>query len=459
MSKKTAAESALFQYTGKISMGQAMPLALQHVVAMVAGCITPALIVAGAAKLDGPDKVYLIQMSLIMAGIATLIQLFPIFGRIGARLPVIIGVSFAYVPTMAAIAGQYAAKPEFGSRGAIGIILGAQLCGALVAILFGLFVKKLLPLFPPLVTGTVVFVIGLSLYPIAVRYMGGAGSVKAPGWGSWQNWVVAIVTFVVAIVLNNFTKGILKMASILFAMIVGYLVAIPFGMIHLDAINKASWIAVAPPLHFGINFVPAAIISFVILFIVNSIQAVGDFTATTVGGMDRVPTEKELQGGIIAYGATNILGAFTGCLPFATFSQNVGIVAYNKVINRLVFTVAAIIITIAGILPKISGLLTTIPYPVIGGATISVFAMIAMNGIRLIAKQPLTARNTTIVGLSVALGMGFTAVCSEANAAGNMWLPSWLYTAIGTSPVVLATLLAVILNVVLKAKAEDLPAE
>lgn len=456
MSKQPSNEAALFNYTAKVSMGQTLPLALQHVVAMIAGCITPALIVAGAAKLDGPDKVYLIQMSLVMAGIATLIQLFPLFGRIGSRLPVIIGVSFAYVPTMASIASQYSAKPEFGSLGAIGVILGAQMVGGLVAVLFGLFVKKLVPLFPPLVTGTVVFVIGLSLYPIAIRYMGGAGAVKAPGWGDWRNWLVALITFAVALILNNFTRGLLKMASVLFAMIVGYVVAVPFGMVSLEPVARAGYVSIAPPLHFGIKFVPAAVLSFVILFIVNSIQAIGDFTSTTVGGMDRVPTDKELQGGIIGYGATNILGAFTGCLPFATFSQNVGIVAYNKVINRMVFTVAAVIITLAGLLPKISGLLTTIPYPVIGGATVSVFAMIAMNGVRLIAKQPLTARNTTIVGLSVAFGIGFTTVCGEANAAGVLWLPSWLYTAIGTSPVVLATLLAIILNLVLKAKPEDL---
>lgn len=452
----TKNEAALFNYSAKVSLGQALPLALQHVVAMVAGCITPALIVSGAAKLQGPDKVYLIQMSLIMAGIATLIQLFPIFKVIGSRLPVIIGVSFAYVPTMSAIAAQYSAKEEFGSLGAVGVILGAQIIGGLVAVLFGLFVKKLVPLFPPLVTGTVVFVIGLSLYPIAMRYMGGAGSVTAKGWGDWKNWLIALITFVAAIVLNNFTKGILKMASVLFAMIIGYVVSIPMGLINLKPVADAGWVAVAPPLHFGLKFVPAAIISFVILFIVNSIQAIGDFTSTTVGGMDRVPTDKELQGGIVAYGFTNVLGAIFGCLPFATFSQNVGIVAYNKVINRMVFAIAAVIITVAGLLPKISGILTTIPYAVIGGATISVFAMIAMNGIRLIAKQPLTARNTTIVGLSVAFGMGFTSVCTEANAAGNAWLPSWLYTAIGTSPVVLATILAVILNLVLKAKPEDL---
>ncbi|MDO5732723.1 MAG: solute carrier family 23 protein [Eubacteriales bacterium] len=446
----------LFKFEGRPALGQAIPLALQHVVAMIAGCITPALIVSGSAGLADKDKVILVQMSLVMAGIATLIQLFPLFGRVGARLPVIIGVSFAYVPTMAAIAKQYAAYEQFGPTGAVGVILGAQLIGGIVAVVFGLFVKKLVPLFPPLVTGTVVFVIGLSLYPIAIRYMGGAGSVKAPGWGNGKAWAVALITFAVAIILNNFTKGIFKMASVLFAMIFGYLVSIPFGLINLESVNNASWFAIAKPLHFGLHFEVSAIISFIILFIVNSIQAIGDFTATTIGGMDRVPTDKELQGGIVGYGITNILGSVTGCLPFSTFSQNVGIVSTNRVISRMVFAIAAVVISVAGLIPKFSSILTTIPYPVIGGATISVFAMITMGGVRLIAKQPLTPRNTTVVGLSVAFGMGFTTVCGEANAAGNLWLPSWLYTAIGTSPVVLATILAVVLNLIIKAKPSDL---
>lgn len=453
MTKMT--DDALYNYSAKLSPVKALPLALQHVVAMVAGCITPALIVSTNAKLDPADKVLLIQMSLVMAGIATLIQLFPLFGRIGSRLPVIIGVSFAYVPTMAAVAAQFSENP----RNAIAVILGAQLIGGLVAVVFGFFVKYLKPLFPDIVTGTVVFVIGLSLYPIAIRYMGGAGSVKAANWGSPQFWVVGILTFVFGLLLNAFGKGMLKMASVLFAMIFGYLISIPFDMISLESVKNAGYFEVATPLHFGLAFEPAVIIPFVILFIVNSIQAIGDFTATTMGGMDRAPSEKELQGGIMAYGLTNVLGSVTGCLPFATFSQNVGIVSVTRVINRLVFAMAAVIITLAGLLPKISALLTTIPYPVIGGATLSVFAVITMNGIRLIAKQPLTPRNTTIVGLSVAVGMGFTAVCSEAVAAKVAFMPQWLMTALGTSPVVLACLLAIVLNLLLKAKPSDLAQE
>lgn len=461
MSNMKQTNGEVFKWEGKPSIGETIPLALQHVVAMIAGCITPALIVSGAAGLAPENKVLLIQMSLIMAGISTLIMLFPIFGKIGARLPVIIGVSFAYVPTMAAVAKQY--SESLGNpNDAIAVILGAQLVGGLVAILFGLTVKYIKPLFPPIVAGTVVFIIGLSLYPIALRYMGGAGSVSAPGWGSWQNWCVGIITLLAAFCLNNFTKGITKLASVLFAMVIGYVVAIPFGMINLEKVAAAGWFKVAAPLHFGIRFEPAVIVSFVILFIVNSIQAIGDFSSTTIGGMDREPTTEELQGGIIGYGLTNILGALTGCPPTATFSQNVGIVATNKVIAKRVFSCAAIIIIVAGLIPKLSAILTTIPFPVIGGATLSVFAMITMNGLRLITKQPLTFRNATIVGLSVAIGMGFTAVAGEANALANatgnpLFMPRALFTAIGTAPVVLATLVAIVLNLVLKATPADMP--
>lgn len=456
---ETASHKELFSFEGKPRLKDSLPLALQHVVAMIAGCITPALIIAGAAGLEQGDKVLLIQMSLFMSAISTIIMLFPIFGFLGARLPVIIGASFAYVPTMSAVASQFAASTGSPVQ-AIGIILGAQIVGGIVAVLFGLAVKWIKPFFPPLVTGTVVFVIGLSLYSVAMKYMGGAGNVAVPGWGSWENWFVGIFTLACGIFFNHFTKGIFKLSSVLFAMIVGYIVSIPFGMVKLASVGTAGWLALAPPLHFFPIFEPAVIVSFVILFIVNSIQAIGDFTSTTVGGMDRVPTTKELRGGIVAYGFINMLCAAMGCPPTATYSQNVGIVAQNRVIARNVFLIAAIIIGIAGICPKLSAILTTIPYPVIGGATLSVFAMITMNGIRLIAKQPFTPRNLTIVGLSVAAGMGFTAVVDMSkNVAGSVEAMGWLspsaYTAFGTSPVVLACIVAIILNLVLREKDED----
>ena len=424
--------ASVFELNGVPKLTQAFPLALQHVVAMIVGCVTPAIVIAEMAGLNEGDKVIFVQAALFIAAVSTLIQLFPLGGRIGSGLPVIMGVSFAYLPSMQAIVGNFD----------IATILGAQLIGGIVAIFVGIFVTKLRKLFPPLITGTVVFTIGLSLYPTAVKYM--AGGQSSPKYGAWQNWLVAFLTLAVVVALNHFAKGILKLASILIGMIVGYIISGFFGMIDFSAVQGAGIFQIPRPMYFGMKFETSAVMTLVILFIINSVQAIGDLSATSGGGLDREPTDKELSGGIIGYGITNILGSFFGGLPTATFSQNVGIVATTKVVNRVVLGLAAGIILLAGFVPKFSALLTTIPQCVLGGATISVFASIAMTGIKLVVQQPLTYRNTSIVGLSVALGMGITQ-CSDALAQ----LPAWVTTVFGKSPVVVTTIAAILLNVIL----------
>lgn len=424
--------ASVFELNGVPKLTQAFPLALQHVVAMIVGCVTPAIVIAEMAGLNEGDKVIFVQAALFIAAVSTLIQLFPLGGRIGSGLPVIMGVSFAYLPSMQAIVGNFD----------IATILGAQLIGGVVAIFVGIFVTKLRKLFPPLIAGTVVFTIGLSLYPTAVKYM--AGGQSSPNYGAWQNWLVAFLTLAVVVALNHFAKGILKLASILIGMIVGYIISGFFGMIDFSAVQGAGIFQIPRPMYFGMKFETSAVMTLVILFIINSVQAIGDLSATSGGGLDREPTDKELSGGIIGYGITNILGSFFGGLPTATFSQNVGIVATTKVVNRVVLGLAAGIILLAGFVPKFSALLTTIPQCVLGGATISVFASIAMTGIKLVVQQPLTYRNTSIVGLSVALGMGITQ-CSDALAQ----LPAWVTTVFGKSPVVVTTIAAILLNVIL----------
>ena len=424
--------ASVFELNGVPKLTQAFPLALQHVVAMIVGCVTPAIVIAEMAGLNEGDKVIFVQAALFIAAVSTLIQLFPLGGRIGSGLPVIMGVSFAYLPSMQAIVGNFD----------IATILGAQLIGGVVAIFVGIFVTKLRKLFPPLITGTVVFTIGLSLYPTAVKYM--AGGQSYPNYGAWQNWLVAFLTLAVVVALNHFAKGILKLASILIGMLVGYIISGFFGMIDFSAVQGAGIFQIPRPMYFGMKFETSAVMTLVILFIINSVQAIGDLSATSGGGLDREPTDKELSGGIIGYGITNILGSFFGGLPTATFSQNVGIVATTKVVNRVVLGLAAGIILLAGFVPKFSALLTTIPQCVLGGATISVFASIAMTGIKLVVQQPLTYRNTSIVGLSVALGMGITQ-CSDALAQ----LPAWVTTVFGKSPVVVTTIAAILLNVIL----------
>lgn len=432
-------KGSIFELEGIPAFRQVLPLALQHVVAMIVGCVTPAIIVSGAVSGGGMsqgDKVILIQAALFVSAISTLLQLFPLGSKsgfhIGSSLPVIMGVSFAYVPSMQAIAEGYG----------VATILGSQIVGGCVAIVVGLLVRKIRVFFPPLITGTVVFTIGLSLYPTAINYM--AGGTSSETYGSWQNWAVAIFTLVVVTVLNHFGKGIVKLASILIGMVAGYVVSAFFGMVSFSSVASASVFQLPQVMHFGINFEVSSCVAIGLLFAINSVQAIGDFTATTVGGLGRQPSDKELQGGIVGYGIMNIIGAVFGGLPTATYSQNVGIVATTKVVNRCVLGLAAIILGVAGLIPKFSALLTTIPQCVLGGATVSVFASIAMTGMKLITSEDMNYRNTSIVGLAAALGMGI----SQASAALSTF-PSWVTMIFGKSPVVLATLIAILLNIIL----------
>ena len=417
---------------------EAIPLSLQHVVAMIVGCITPAIILSGGAGLSPEDGIRLIQASLLISGIATLVQLFPICRFCGSGLPVIMGASFAHVPLLIAL----------GAELGLPTVLGAQLVGGFVAIFVGIFYVKLSKIFTPIITGTVVFTIGLSLYPTAVNYM--AGGIGAEDFGSVKNWGVAIFTLIIVVFFNYFTKGIYKMSSILIGIGAGYVLSLVLGMVDFSGIQNASWFQFTGPLYFGLKFDITAIISMSVMYIVGSLEIMGDFTSAAGGGLGRKVSEKEMSGGIIGNGIVSIIGSLFGGLPTATFSQNIGIVIMTKVVNRVVLGLAAILITCAGLIPKFSAILTTIPSCVLGGATISVFAMIAMTGIKLVMQEGLTTRNTAIVGLSVALGIGAIQV-----ADCFVGFPSWAQTILGTSPVVITTLTAVLLNLTLPKNLEE----
>lgn len=444
---------ALFQLSGIPPLGMSISLALQHLVAMIVGCVTPAIIIANALGLPQSERVLLIQVSLVMSAVTTLIELFPIGGKLGSGLPVMFGISFAYLPSMQAIVG---------GGGDIATIAGAMVIGGIVAAVVGVFVKKIRRFFPPIITGTVVFTIGLSLYPTAINYMaGGAGNTyevvvlrkgltSALVHGSWQNWAVAAFTLIVVMVMSNKGKGICKLAAILLGMIAGYIVAAVFGMVDLSEVRDAAWFSLPRFMHFGIKFEFSACIALALLFAINAIQAIGDLTATTVGGLNREPTDQELQGGIVTYGLTNVLSAFFGSLPTATYSQNVGIVTTNKVVNRVVFALAGGFLLLAGLIPKFSAILTTIPQCVLGGATITVFSTIAMTGMKLIASETISPRNTTIVGLSAALGVGI----SQSSSALSQF-PESITIIFGKTPVVIATIMAVLLNLILPQENKD----
>lgn len=444
MVEKEVKSTSLFEMHSNPSIAKCIPMSLQHLLAMIVGNILPSIVLANqlaskgiTLEGGGDPRVTLIQAGMFIAAIATFLQAYPLW-KIGARLPLIMGVSFAYIPTIMAISGAYGP----------GAVFGAQIIGGVIACIVGIFIKKIRRFFPPLVAGTVVFTIGLSLYRVAVNYMAGGFQPTDPRYGGLAYWGVALLTLVVVLVCNMFGKGYLKLAAILVGIIVGYIASLFLGLVDFSGMSAAAWVALPQIMPFKLEFVPDAIITMSVMYVVNSVQAVGDLSGTTVGGMGREATDDELSGGIILNGVVSILGSFIGALPTATYSQNVGIVAMTKVVSLKVFKITAFFILLGGLVPKFSALMTTIPQAVIGGATISVFAQITMTGMKLIVSDEMSVRNTTIVGLGIALGMGITQIPPE----GLQYLPGWFSMVFASSPVVLATVVVFFLNLVLPQK-------
>lgn len=443
-SKAQDGKNPLFTWEGRPPLGKIIPLGLQHVLASAMGVVAPALIIAGVCGLSPAEETLLIQASLIMTGLASLVQLFPIGRRIGTGLPIIMGAAFAYVPVFQAVGGQFG----------IGTILGAEIVGGFVAIVVGLFIKYIRHLFPSIVTGTVIFTIGLSLYPIAIKWM--AGGEGAAQFGSPVNWLVALVTLVAVFVLSNFTKGILSLGSLLFGIIIGTLVSLPFGMLDLSNVGASAWVSMPEIMHFQLQFTPAAMATVAIVYVVNCLQNMGGVAMTTNAIEQRIPTSREYAGGIISLGVASILGAFIGAIPQSTYEQNTGIIISNGVRNRLVFTFASLVFIVAGLLPKFAAVLTCIPQPVIGGAVIGVFATITVSGMDLIIEGGFTKRKKLIVGTAIALGLGIEQVSGCLAGPG---MPDWIPTVFGSSALVVSTLTAIVLNLTLpkdeEARAEE----
>lgn len=433
----TTVSNSLFDIDGKPGFGVALPLAMQHLLAMIVGNVLPALVLSNTLQLPPDQQIQLVQSGMFIAAVATLLQLYPIM-KIGAKLPVVVGVSFAYIPTILAIGLQYG----------INAVFGAQLIGGIVAFIVGLYIKKIRKLFPPMVAGTVVFTIGLSLYRVAVNYMAGGFQSTDPRYGGLVYWGIAVLTLTVVLLCNMFGKGYIKLAAILIGIIAGYVASIFARIVSFDSIASASWFNLPAFIPYKLEFPLAAVLTMSVMYVVNSVQAIGDLSGTTVGGMDREATDNEISGGIKANGIVSVIGALIGALPTATYSQNVGIVAMTKVVSRAVIKITAIMILIAGFLPKFGAFMTSIPQCVIGGATISVFAQITMTGMKLIVQDEMSVRNTTIVGLGIALGMGITQIPKE----GLQYLPDWFTMVFASSPVVLATVVVFVLNIVLPKK-------
>lgn len=339
----------------------------------------------------------LMQSAMTIGGLTTLIQLFPVFG-FGMGLPTVMGVAFAYMPILTTIGMQYG----------ISAIFGAQLVAAFASIFIGMFIGKIRKFFPPIVCGTVVLAIGLSLYNTAINYFGGGSAAQAARtFGSPQFWILALVTLAVTLVCSLFGKGYIKVSGMIIGVGVGYVVALIMGgVIDFTPVADAAIVSAPIPLHFGLEFHPDAIIIMILMYIVQAVQTIGDVSSTTMGGFGRDAKDTELGGAIKGQGICGMIGALIGGLPTDPFSQNVGLICTTKVVAKRVFVIVSGIMLLAGFCPKLMSLIATVPQPVLGGATITVFAAITLSGIQLISEQPLNYRNRMIVGISLALGVG-----------------------------------------------------
>ena len=418
-------------------MGQAAPLGLQHVLAMFASNVTPSIIVAGAAGLQfgGAEQVYLIQMAMLFAGIATLFQTIG-FGPVGARLPIMQGTSFAFVGVLAGIAATQG----------LGVALTSCIIGGLIHFALGSVIANIRYLFPPLVTGLVILAIGLYLVPVGIKYAAGGAAdfqMAAESFGSLMHWTVALTVIVVALGFKFMTKGILSNAAILLGLIAGYLVAFMFGMVNFAAVGKASWVTGLQTLPYGFEFNLGAVIGVTLVSIVSAVETVGDTSATAKAGAGREATDEEISGATYADGlGTAVAGVFGG-LPNTSFSQNVGIVGMTGIMSRHVVTIAGAIMVICGLLPKIGAIIASMPLPVLGGGVIVMFGMVAAAGLNVLSEIKMSRRNMIIIALSLSIGLGFNLVPSAVQYLPGIW------KTLATSAVAPTAFLAIILNQIL----------
>ena len=416
---------------------QAVPLGLQHVLAMFASNVTPSIIVAGAAGLafGGPEQVYLIQMAMLFAGVATLFQTVGL-GPIGARLPIMQGTSFAFVGVLAGIAATQG----------LSVALSACIIGGVIHFILGSFIKHLRWLFPPLVTGLVILAIGLYLIPVAIKYAAGGAApfqMEAESFGSLMHWSVALSVVIVALVLKFFTKGTLSNAAILVGLIVGYLLALVLGMVNFAPVANASWITAITPLPYGFEFSLGATVAVTLVSIVSAIETVGDASATTKAGAGREATDEEIAGATYADGlGTAVAGVFGG-LPNTSFSQNVGIVGMTGIMSRHVVTIGALVLILCGLMPKIGAVIASMPLPVLGGGVIVMFGMVAAAGLNVLTEVNMNRRNMVIIAVSLAAGLGLNLVPTAVQ-----YLPGVVKT-LATSAVAPTALVAIVLNLVL----------
>lgn len=421
----------IYKLEGRVPVRNAVPFGLQHILAMFVANISPIIIVAAACGLESDKTAMLIQCAMLIAGLGTIIQLFPLW-RIGSGLPIVMGISFTFVSIFCYIG------PVYG----YGAIMGAVIVGGIIEGILGLFAKYWIKLISPVVAASVVTSIGFSLLSVGAESFGGGSG--AADFGSLKNWALGSLTLLCCIGFNIFAKGYWKQLSVLFGLIVGYIAAIFMGMVDFSGIADAGVIALPQFMPFKPEFNIGAIVSVTLIFLVSATETIGDTSALASAALNRNATEKETSGSIACDGFVSSVSGLFGCLPITSFSQNVGLVAMTKVVNRFTLLMGAIIMILAGLFPVFGAVLATLPSAVLGGCTIMMFGIIVVSGIQMIGKCGYSQRNVTIVALSLSTGIGFTQVRDLFNI-----FPQIFQNVFAENCVAVVFIVAIILNLIL----------
>ena len=465
MKKNKKVSEAAFHMDGTMPLSQAIPLGLQHVLAMFVGNLTPLLIITGACGIASGEfaalQLTLLQNAMLVAGIVTLVQLYAI-GPIGGSVPVIMGTSSGFIGVFNGVAATMG-----GGVTAYAAMMGASIIGGLFEGVLGVFLKPLRKFFPAVVTGTVVLSIGLSLISVGINSFGGGNTAK--DFGSMENLLLAIFVLIMILFFKHCTSGITSSSSILFGIICGYIAAFLMGLVlpttgvtadgaeytkawvlNWDKVANAAWFEIPKIMPVKPVFDLRAILPVMIMFIVTAVETVGDISGVMEGGLGREATDKELSGGVICDGVGSSFAALFGVLPNTSFSQNVGLVAMTKVVNRFAISTGAIFLILCGLCPKLGALVSIMPQSVLGGAAVMMFSSIVISGIQLITKEPLNGRNLSIVAVALGVGYGM-----GANTGILAHAPQAIQLIFGGSGIVPAAMVAILLNILLpKEKAE-----
>lgn len=395
--KKVSSIDNIYSLEGCVPIGKAIPFGLQHILAMFVANIAPILIVGGACGLSNNEITNLVQCAMIIAGIGTLIQLFP-FWKMGSGLPIVMGISFTFVGIFCVIG------PAYG----YGSIIGAIIVGGIIEGILGLFAKYWRRIVAPIVAASVVTAIGFSLLSVGATSFGGGSG--AEDFGSWQNLLLGFITLLCCLLFQIFAKSYWKQLSVLFGLVVGYIVAACMGVIDFSVLSDCGILSLPHFLPFTPEFHAGPILTVVLIFLVSATETIGDTSALAASALKREVTDKEITGSLACDGFISSLSALFGCMPITSFSQNVGLIAMTKVINRFTIATGAVIMILAGFFPIIGALLNTLPDAVLGGCTIMMFGNIVVSGLQMISNCGFTQRNITITALSLGVGIGFTQV-------------------------------------------------